>query len=506
MGDKGDADDFLKSADIAIYKAEEAGRNTVVFHGCVAWRRPNSGLNMHRRLQMKGLAVALVSALGLAAGQALAWSNHSYAAYRAFEKMPEVANVALVTVEPLEAFLKAQEKSIETLLASQETWAQRHLEVYPARPPGLAFRAEPNRSDAARRLAFLSALRVAPNSKFALYVQPDPWSLGPPTAALLPHSSVHTLPEQPNSTYRFVSLKAGDQVSPLAVLASASDEPDYGLDINLWADSPSDWGKVYGFGALPFGNPALYFSTQAPFHMGFFHEDRVIDMAAPFIKKTFPLLRSHQYSSLAELAFRSGHPYWGWRFTGLALHYVQDLTQPYHASLSPGNSSAKLIGINLLAMAGMPRMKNEMIVLLSNRHLALEKYQSQLIYNAALARQESTLEKSLRASNQEANYPAWSDLYARDVVSRQSQALGNRLTDILVSTLPPGYVSDPSFDFGVKESGIDLLAEISQKDATKRSRLDSVTSELMGNFGAHSRNVVRGILKTSAVPASAPDH
>lgn len=447
---------------------------------------------------MRRFVLALVAALGLAAGQALAWSNHSYGAYRAFEKMPEVANAALVTVEPLEAFLKAQENAIEELLVRQEAWAQSQLAVYPARPAALAFKADPNRSDAARRLAFLMALRVAPNSKFALYVQPDPWGPQPPVATLLAHASVNTLPEQPNSTYRFVGLKAGEQVSPLAVLASATDEPDYGLDINLWTDSPSDWGKVYGFGALPFGNPALYFSTQAPFHMGFFHEDRVIYMAAPFIKKTFPLLRSHQYSSLAALAFRSGHPYWGWRFTGLALHYVQDLTQPYHASLSPGNSSAKLIGINLLAMAGMPRMKNEMIVRLSNRHLALEKYQNQLIYNAALARRESTLEKSLRGSSKDASYPVWSDLYARDVVSRQSHAVGSRLTDILVSTLPFGYVSDPSFDFGVKESGIDLLAELSQQDGVKRARLDSITTELMGNFGAHSRNVVRGILKASA--------
>ncbi|MDO9165848.1 MAG: hypothetical protein Q7U13_07055, partial [Rhodoferax sp.] len=332
----------------------------------------------------------------------------------------------------------------------------------------------------------------------ALYIQPDPWGPRPDPATLLPFAAVDTLPEQPNSTYRFVGLKAGDRVSPLSVIASAADEPDYGMDINLWADSPSDWGKVYGFGTLPFGNPALYFSTQAPFHMGFYNEDRVIYMAAPFIKKTFPLLRTHQYTSLAALAFRTGHPYWGWRFTGLALHYVQDLTQPYHASLSPGNSSVKLIGINLLAMAGFPRMKDEMIVLLSNRHLALEKYQNQLIYNAAQSRQETAIEKTLRGGDKDASYPAWSDLYARDVVSRQSYALGAKLTEILVDTLPSGYVSDPSVDFGVKESGIDLVAELSQQDATKRAKLDGAVAELLGNFGAHSRNVVRGVLKAGA--------
>lgn len=36
MDNKGNADDFLKWADIAMYKAKEAGRNTVVFHDCEA--------------------------------------------------------------------------------------------------------------------------------------------------------------------------------------------------------------------------------------------------------------------------------------------------------------------------------------------------------------------------------------------------------------------------------------------------------------------------------------
>ena len=447
---------------------------------------------------MKRLALMLAAAMWLAAGNALAWSNHSPAAYRAFEKMTEVANAQPVQVEPLEAFLKDQQKAIQDLLASHEGWAQSQLDFYPPRPAQLAFKANPAQSDAARRMAFLMALRIAPNSRFALYFQPDPWSAAPDPATLLAHSAVDTLPEQPNSKLRFVALKAGDSVAPLAVLASASDEPDYGLDINLWSDSPSDWGKVYGFEALPFGNPTLYFSTQAPFHMGFYHEDRVIYLAAPFVKKTLPLMRIHQYSTLAALAFRSGHPYWGWRFSGLALHYVQDLTQPYHASLSPGNASAKLIGINLLAMAGFPRLKDEMIVLLSNRHLALEKYQNQMLYNAAQAKAETGNETTLRSGDKDSSYAPWSDVYARDVVSRQSHALGNRLTEILVDTLPAAYVSDPSFDFGVKESGIDLVAELDKQDSAKRARFDTMVTELLGNFGAHSRNLVRGVLRSAA--------
>lgn len=446
---------------------------------------------------MKSFVLSLFCLLNLITGDTFAWSNHSFAAYRAFEKMPEVINAGPVKVEALEVFLKAQEKAIEELLIQQEAWALAQLEAYPPRPPALIFKADPRRTDAARRLAFLKALRVAPNSRLALYLQADPKNPPPVASSVLPHSAVDTLPEQANSSYRFIGIKADDQVSALAVLSSATDEPDYGMDINLWDDSPSEWGKTYGFGTLPFGNPALYFSTQAPFHMGFFHEDQVLYFAAPFIKKTFPLLRTHQYSGLAQLAFRTGHTYWGWRFAGMALHYVQDLTQPYHASLSPGNSSFKLIGINLLAMLGFPKSKDEMIVLLSNRHLALEKYQNQLMHGAARARQETGIEAALRNGDRDGIYPPWSERYVRDIVSRQSYELGPSLTDILVDTLPAGYVMDPSFDFGVKESEIDLVSELSGLDSAKRNLLNRALTDLMGNFGAHSRNVLRGILKAS---------
>lgn len=448
---------------------------------------------------MKRFASALVCLLGLGSGAAWAWGNHTLPAYRAFEKMPEVAQAANVTAEPLEAFLKAEEKTIEALLASQEAWAVANLENYPQRPAVLAFMANPNRTDEARRQAFLMALRVAPNSKFALYYQPDPAG-NLPSGVQLPYAAVNTLPEPVNAGYRFIALRSGESVAPLTVLASASDEPDYGLDINLWQDSPSEWGKQYGFGTQPFGNPALFFSTQAPFHMGFLHESRILYAAAPFIKRTFPQLRSYQYSTLAALAFRTGHPYWGWRFAGLALHYVQDLTQPYHASLAPGDSLGKLLGANTLAMLGMPGMKNDMIVLLSNRHLALEKYQAELLRNAATLKQDTAIEKALRNMDKDRNYPEWNERYLRDVVSMQSANFGGQLVQIIVAAMPPGLVSDPSFDFGTKEDSINMVQELANRDPADRAKLDAAIAELLGNFGAHSRNAVRGILKASNQP------
>ena len=137
---------------------------------------------------MRRFTLPFIAMLTLMASEAGAWSNHTFASYRAFEALPEVRQAAPVRVEPLEAFLKDQEQAIESLLASQEAWASTQLDVYPARPAALAFKANPARNDQARRLAFLTALRVAPNSKFALYIQPDPWGPPPEANTLLPHA------------------------------------------------------------------------------------------------------------------------------------------------------------------------------------------------------------------------------------------------------------------------------------------------------------------------------
>jgi len=305
------------------------------------------------------------------------------------------------------------------------------------------------------------------------------------------------LPVLGNASQKFQPIKPGELVAPLAITATASDEPDYGLDINLFDDSPSEWGKLYGFGTMPFGNPVLPYASQAPFHMGFMHESRVLYAAAPFIKRTFPQLRVYQYSTLASLAFRTGHPYWGWRFGGLALHYVQDLTQPYHATVSPGDSTLKMLAVNAMAMAGLSGMKNDMVTLLSNRHLALEKYQSELLLNAAVAKQDNPIDQALRNTDKDGSYPEWHDLYLRYVVSAQAANYASKTAQTLVGSMPEGFVSDPAFDFGLNEDKVTMVKELASAPPEARARLDALIAELLGNFGAHSRNTLRGILKAS---------
>ncbi|MFN4116290.1 MAG: hypothetical protein ACK4F7_07305 [Inhella sp.] len=424
-------------------------------------------------------------------GPAWAWGNHALLSYRALEASPEVRAAAAVTAEPLEDFLRAQAPAIARLLDEQEAWARAEIRDYRPRPDVL--RLPPEAPVEQLRSQFLRALRVSPNAGFSLFLQIDP-RYPSATAQGLDPQRLSSVPMSKGATQRFVALQPGQLVSALAVVASASDEPDYGYDIDLFDDNPDGGGL--GFGVQPFGNPALRVSSQAPFHMGFFHQGAVFNSLAPAFARSFAQLRVHQYSGLAALAFRTGHAYWGWRFTGLAMHYVQDLAQPYHASAAPGARLPGMVWANLLDKLGRPDRKRGLVVLQSNRHFVLETYQTRLLLAAAQAGRDGANEQALRNSRLDGGYPTWSAHYLRDVVAREAFDAGPATDAAIVVGAPSRYVTDPDFDFGAA-TGIDLDAEMRQQLQAQRDALQAAIARLLGHAGAHSRNLVRGVLQAA---------
>ena len=228
--------------------------------------------------------------------------NHAQASYRALEVMPELSQSPAGRGESLDSFLRLQEQTLEALLASQEAWAMAAWSTTRRLPEPWPLWRNPQRSDEARRHAFLTALRIAPNSKFALFLEPDPnGSDGTnPTGASLNAAQIGSVtaggslagPEK-----QFLALRPGDLISPLAVLATASDEPDYGMDAYLWDNSPTKRTLQYGFGPQPFGDLGSALDAQAPFQMGFFHEDAVLYSVAPWAHRSMVQARYYQYSS-----------------------------------------------------------------------------------------------------------------------------------------------------------------------------------------------------------------
>jgi len=424
---------------------------------------------------------------------AQAWGNHSPMCYRAFERMPEVANAAPVKAEPLVDFLRDQEVAIAGKLDGQEALLRERLKGHAPRPEVLRFVVDPKRSDADRRAAFLRALRLSPQSKLALYLQVDPRE--PDTSRpALEASQVSAVANSKGATQRFVALQPGEAVAPLAVLASACDEPDYGHDINLFYDNPGH--PAYGFGNQPFGNPAVAIGSQAPFHMGFFHQGAIFNTLAPSFARTFTELRVQQYAGLAVLAWQTGHAYWGWRFAGMALHHVEDLTQPYHASAAPGATLSHMMWVNLKAQLGAPADRQGLVVLQSNRHFVLEQFQTRWIIENARQRRDGALEAALRDVARDALYPAWSFGYVRDVVAAEAFAAGPATDAAVVVGAPAKFVTDPNFDFAANEA--QLGPELARDMQSQRVALQGQMAELLSHFGAHSRNALRGLLKQVA--------
>jgi hypothetical protein len=430
---------------------------------------------------------------------AQAWGNHSPMCYRAFERMPEVANAAIVKAEPLVDFLRDQEATIARTLDAQEAWLREHVKGHAPRPDAVRFVADSKRSDADRRAAFLRALRLSPHTRLALYVQVDPRE---PEAVRPPidMGQVTAVTPSKGATQRFAALQPGEAITPLSVLASACDEPDYGHDLNLFDDNPgSPANPSYGFGKQPFGNPAVGIGSQAPFHMGFFHQGAIFNTLAPSFARTFTELRVRQYGGLAVLAWQTGHAYWGWRFAGLALHHVEDLTQPYHASAAPGASLGHMMWVNLKAQLGAPADRQGLVVLQGNRHFVLERFQANWIMDNARQRRDGPLEAALRDVARDARYPAWGPGYVREVVAAEAFAAGPATDAAVVVGAPAKFVTDPNFDFAANEATFG--PELARDMQGQRDALQARLAELLGHFGAHSRNALRGLLKQAGQAA-----
>lgn len=423
--------------------------------------------------------------------RAWAWENHALGTRVALASLPEFQGSDGVAVEPIEAFVRAEEEGLARLLQEEEAWAQQTLAGYPPIPDPLRFRAGAQGDARAR---FLRALRVNPEMRLALYLQRLPGAAAEPARPPIPIEAVTLLPGQLDPRERqFAALSVGETIPALDVVTTASDEPDYGLDIGLWEDSGTEFGRSYGFGKQPFGNPALSFSSQAPFHMGFFHEDPIVYKAAGFVRRTYPELRIHQYLSLARFAFSTGHPYWGWRFAGWGVHHIQDLTQPYHSTLLPGVGIVEMLWINSIDLLGIHGPKADRVALVSNRHLALENYGYHRLRRALAntnGEDESATLQSLRRAPGAGAEPLFEMGAVRDSITLESNQWAARADRIVTDSLPAKYVSDPRYVFGVTEPEVNALAVAESGPRESLQAIQGLFVQLMQNFGKHTRAFV----------------
>ena len=437
---------------------------------------------------MRGIRrfIWLAFALGTFASAAHAWTNHAWGTWLALNAMPDVRNEAPVRVEPLEKFLLEQGSALEVILQQEEQWARSKVRNYPARPEVLAYRFDPNLEPAELRRRFLMAVRVHPNAPLPLHLQLLPGNFSQTAYATRPAlnwSEVSLHKEDLFAPHKHVALHDGESVSVLDVLATASDEPDQGMDSGLWSDSGTEHGRVYGFGPQPLSSRYVAHGDEAAFHMGFFHESASSYATANGLRRAYPEYRMHLWQSLALHALVNGHPYWGWRFAGWAMHYAQDMTQPYHASFMPNRYAWKVMWLNVLYLGGFGEARQQATQEVALRHQWLEWYQQQSLL---IPLQKGELDhpnlKPFTLVMRDAGRMALPENGLRDIVAWQAYRKADEL-DTWVSLSMPKLPANAASEGWTPETPNPRTASV---DA-----LDSLLRDLSVQFGNVTRAVWR---------------
>lgn len=428
-----------------------------------------------------------LSALLSSSAAVHAWSDHASLLWPLVRTMPALQQTT-VPVETLDEFVAAEKGALEALLAAQEVSARDRTPYYAPRPDELRFDAGADDL----RSAFLAAIRVNPRLPYRLYRQRMVEDREALAEEVLQYAELTFLSRGTSTADTvYIALKSGDRVQPGHVVASASDEPDFGMDIGLFEDNGTDFGARYGFGKQSFGNPNLDYGSQAPFHMGFYHLNLLTRKAQPSLLRTYPAWRINLYRELARLAFETGHDYWGWRFTGWGLHYIGDLTQPYHTQPLPRVNTFKALW--LVARRKTP----EAIQLVSNRHGVLESYQYQRVREPLLERDWESPVLAAIASAGMRREEVFDENTVRRVLTRDSVDVSARLDRTLEKNMPSRYVSDPSFEWTGSGEESAIVATVARERGLQAvAALDAEVVLQMKRFSRFARMWIDDALLT----------
>ncbi len=428
----------------------------------------------------KKISVVLIitTAFLFEVSEVTAWTDHFYGAYYSLVNVPEFKKQ--VTVESLESFLTKEADKLAIELEKIEEASKKEIPRYRERPESLKFNPKDTKN---LRANFLKAIRLNPDIKLSLFVQEIP-SKENLSKKSIPYQTV-TIFEEDEGLKKFIfsELKEGSKISALQVAASAADEPDYGHDIGLFQDSldksgnASEMGQTYNLGKQAFGDPKFFYSSQAPLHMGFYHEPGIIYAAAGWVKDTFPDMRILQFFMLSKFAFATGHDYWGYRFMGWGMHYIGDLTQPYHSTLTPGVGTATKMIANLI-----PPWKNKIRDKMSDCHTAIEHYQFHIMRKAIAENPDSELLTAYSRMEKDKEYGDFSFSYIREVLTKESNSKADGLDDVLED-------NEEVMKF---KAGKSVEFTITENEKVKKTNLYLL--DLFASFGSHTRNFAKSIL------------
>jgi hypothetical protein len=404
--------------------------------------------------------------------QPLSWSSHALLTHSALKFVEHPCLNQAANVTDLAEFLDAARSELPELLR----WYWRFL----AEKAGSLPRSEDVPPDVATVGDFLSVMQLNPRITFE-YAR----LLGPEEVnRTAPHDPSREGP--PGGLY--IPTRLGTTLSAYQILFTYSDEPDWGMDQDLF-EIPN-----HRYGPPPFGM-TNGISSQGPFHMAFLHENPLLLRLLPALGRSFLPERIHASFALAELAFAKGVSYWGWRFTAWAMHYLQDLTAPYHARAFPPSPVRTLF--HLLLHLDPRSFSRRIGDILKNHHVLFESL-VHLLLNEAVKRQPDHPFLSGLA-NEGGTYEVPLN---RVLVTSSHVAAGiaRRLDTTLMELIGDSRSEVEPFD--EEEYGTPYLANMMAAAAVEKPKLLSLFVDLVSRSLTHTGKATRFALLRSSTAAT----
>ncbi len=299
--------------------------------------------SQERIMKSTRIVLAIMFAAFMFCGQAQAWDHHFYftrIVTTSLEKQLQVLQ-AKTKQSNLETFIRKNEKAIKTVFRDFYFWK---LTTYNYKQ--LLLSAENHNylfGDGAGKLTskrFLELLGIKETGLGSSKISQE-------FANQFGFSAINQNTVLPFSTW----------------LAMFSDEPDWGADIGLFGNGDPRYG------AIPFGDVDSL-SSQGPFHMYFANENIITYKARASLKESMAMLRFDIFTRLAGLAWQNRDLFWTARFLANSLHYLQDVSNPYHSSALP--YATVFMYVKYFTVKDKDKFVSDNTKILSNRHFAYE--------------------------------------------------------------------------------------------------------------------------------------
>lgn len=167
------------------------------------------------------------------------------------------------------------------------------------------------------------------------------------------------------------------------VIATYSDEPDWGMDQELFdeAEYPELWRSEYAMMGGKKGTPSQAFRHMYWSEWSYAHPLATFKLPLSHLFRPMGLApeRALVFVELSRKAALAGHPYWAARFLGNALHYLEDVAQPYHSSQTPTKAFVFRVLLDSEHRGPMKSFVQQMTQLMTYYHFAFEDYTARLI-------------------------------------------------------------------------------------------------------------------------------